>query len=133
MAQRIVTLCDIHQSRDEEVAGSPWSVTITGPGGKPSTFDVDLCDDDAKGLTDLLDVLRDVGRKAANPVGRPKTARAAPGVQPDTEGRYVCPECGKTSTHAQGLGSHRLKAHGVPGVSRAAGTRARVAASGGAE
>jgi uncharacterized C2H2 Zn-finger protein len=37
---------------------------------------------------------------------------------------FKCPECGKTFTRAASLGAHRRRAHGVPGASAQAKTRA---------
>jgi len=62
MAQRIITLCDVHARSDEDKAGATWEVTLTGPGLKATTWEVDLCADDGKGLEDLATMLDEVGR-----------------------------------------------------------------------
>ena len=45
MAQRIITLCDVHARSDEDKAGATWEVTLTGPGLKATTWEGDLCAD----------------------------------------------------------------------------------------
>ena len=71
MAQRIVTVCDAHQAREEEAAGAPWQVSVLAPGeSKPTTWEVDLCPEDGKPLEDLAEMLRLIGRQTEGPKRR---------------------------------------------------------------
>jgi hypothetical protein len=136
MAQKIVTLCDPHQRHDEEVPGAPWTVTLQGPeDGRPTTWAIDLCEDDGKTLVDLASMLDAVGRVVDGP--RRKVATAArkaaraeaqahhapvyrndaqrPVEAPRTAEGFPCPVdgCGKVpSTHAA-LSSHLRSFHGT--------------------
>jgi uncharacterized C2H2 Zn-finger protein len=114
MAQRIQVVCDVHQARDEDADGFTWSVSITPPGGRPVAYDVDLCEDDGKGLQDVLDFLAEVGRQ----VGSTRTAKAPRKAQAVTfqevtsDGRPVCPQCGRVAKSQQGLRMHLTRTHG---------------------
>lgn len=48
----------------------------------------------------------------------------APPAQGNDEDGYLCPECGRHFTRPQGVGRHRLSAHGVTGTSSRAVQRA---------
>jgi hypothetical protein len=134
MAQRIVTLCDVHARNDEDMAGATWEVTLTGPGQKATTWEVDLCEDDAKTLGDLAVMLDAVGRvthgrrtkaptaprKAASGPGQAHTAPAPRygGGTPiegrqDEAGNYPCPVegCGKVPSTRKALMSHLRQYH----------------------
>lgn len=129
MAQRIITLCDAHALHDAEAPGVQWEVTITAPGAKPTAYAIDLCDDDAKPLRDLLEFLAEAGRRAVQQPGKParksggsggptgshpatvgSPAAIAAGVP--TEGPVPCPVdgCDMTPVSVDALGSH-LRAH----------------------
>jgi len=129
MAQRIITLCDVHARSDEDKAGATWEVTLTGPGLKATTWEVDLCADDGKGLEDLATMLDEVGRvthgkRAKAPTAARNGARTAgqgrPGPVPieaptDASGAFPCPVdgCGKTSRTQGGLRTHLSSKHGM--------------------
>lgn len=119
MAQRLITLCDAHIERgDDSHGGLQWEVTITAPGGKPASYVIDLCADDAKPLADLAEFLADVGRKAdtqqprrtaaksGGPARQTVTASAADAPRPcPVEG---CPAVPSTETS---LRSHLRQHH----------------------
>lgn len=123
MAQRIITLCDAHIAADdgEEAGGVEWQVSITAPGAKPMAYAIDLCDDDAKPLRDLLAFLSDVGRRAqqqgrkAAPKtpgsGGPVSSATMAGVP--TEGPIACPVdgCDVTPASPDALQSHLRRHH----------------------
>jgi hypothetical protein len=113
MAQRIVTVCDVHQAHDAEAEGFTWTVSIAAPGAKAVTYDVDLCGDDGKGLQDVLDFLADVGRQADG-VRPSRTPRKA--SQEVTEGTTVCDLCGKVAQSPRGLRMHRTRSHAGTGA-----------------
>lgn len=123
MAQRIVTTCDVHAARDEDAPGLTWSVAMGPPGGKVTTYEIDLCPDDGKGLADLLDMVAELGRKVDGP-GRPRKAPAAQQAAAGSAGGqaaaakareggpYPCPDCDREFATPQGRGAHRSRAHG---------------------
>jgi len=136
MAQKIVTLCDVHARNDEEHPGAAWTVTLHGPEDtRPTTWAIDLCEDDGKTLRDLATMLNAVGRVTEGPRRKAATAarkaarteaeaHAAPVYRhdaqrpveaPRTAEGYPCPVegCGKVpSTHAA-LSSHLRAFHGT--------------------
>ena len=133
MAQKIVTLCDAHMANDEETEGAPWVVSLTGPGEKPVTWEVDLCDQDGKTLRDLATMLDAVGRVTEGPRRKVATAarraartaaqaHAAPRARPEahspveaphTAEGWPCPVegCGKVPRTRNGLASHLRGMH----------------------
>lgn len=144
MAQKIVTLCDPHQRNDEEVPGAPWTVTIQGPDdARPTTWAIDLCDDDGKTLRDLATMLDTVGRvtdgprrkvataarKAARTAGQPHRAPEdrpeahRPVEAPRTAEGYPCPMdgCTKVPSTLAALGSHLRANHDGMTIARATG------------
>lgn len=126
MAQKIVTLCDVHQRNEEEVAGAAWSITMVGPDhSRPVTWEVDLCDDDGKTLRDLAIMLDAVGRRTAGPKPRTSAARTgpAPVAAPHTANDWPCPMdgCDKSSTTRGGLMSHLRTAHDNISLAEATG------------
>jgi hypothetical protein len=114
MAQRIVTVCDVHQAHDAEAEGFTWTVSIAAPGAKAVTYDVDLCGDDGKGLQDVLDFLADMGRPASGvrPSRTPRKASQDLPTETTNDGRPVCAQCGKVAKSMQGLRMHLTRSHG---------------------
>lgn len=135
MAQRIVTLCDVHQHADEETPGVQWTISVHVPGERPVTWEVDLCEDDSKGLRDLAALLDEVGRVVDGPRKRrgSKTAAArveAPGRSgglveqvdaPHTDEGYPCPKCEKVPRTRKGLMSHLKTYHDGMSLAEALG------------
>lgn len=139
MAQRIITLCDSHAAADEERPGVTWEVSVLAPGQtRPTTWEVDLCEDDGKTLEDLTAMLGAVGRvtdgprksrkggKAARPAAEPmpgsptatldaKSGSPGHAVNPprNAQGDYPCPVegCDQVSISKTGLGTHLRKYH----------------------
>jgi hypothetical protein len=128
MAQKIVTLCDAHQANDEEAAGTPWEVTLRGPGlTKGATWEIDLCEQDGKTLTDLAVMLDAVGRRtagkapatAARTTTGPRAHTARTGtprgheVPTNPDGSATCPVpgCGKVPSSRSALASHLRSNH----------------------
>lgn len=133
MAQKIVTLCDVHQRNDEERAGVAWELTMTGPdNSRPITWEVDLCDDDGKMLRDLATMLDQVGRRTGGTkASAARTATASPKVHTSgpapVESRHTaegwpCPMdgCDKAPQTRAGLMSHLRTQH--DGISLAEAT-----------
>lgn len=147
MAQKIVTLCDPHHAADEEVEGREWIVTMQGPEDtKPTTWAIDLCEDDGKTLRDLAAMLGAVGRVAGDPRRKSPKASTAPKAAPRTapephaapvyrndaqrpveaprtaEG-YPCPMegCGKVSSSHSGLAAHLRGFHDGMTIAKATG------------
>lgn len=118
MAQRIVTLCDAHAANDEDAPGATWEVTLRGPGlTKGATWEVDLCEQDGKTLTDLSVMLDTIGRRTAGKAPKPTAAR-------DTSSEpWMCPVagCGKVPSTRKGLQSHLRTYHGGMSLAKALG------------
>jgi len=117
MSQRIVTYCDTHQARDEDVLGQPYDVAFRVNGGQFRFMTIDLCEDCAKPLGDVIKEVADSGREfQGDPVEAIRTkrgpykARKSRAVQPVDTG-FVCDVCSKTFQKAQGLASHRRISH----------------------
>jgi uncharacterized C2H2 Zn-finger protein len=106
MAQKIVTVCDQHAARGQEVPGVTWRLAVMVPGGRLATYDVDACQDCAKPFVDLAQFLSDVGR----PVG--KTPRAVPQADDTPEAERTCPECGLVSVNRTAMRTHLRARHG---------------------
>lgn len=148
MAQRIVTYCDTHLNKGQEIPGATWRLAIQVPGGKLSTYDVDACGDCATDFVALASYLgehgRPVGKTAApdgphvcpecgvslssrgsltshtrNQHGKRLSELTTDGPPPDPTATWDCPECGREFNSPQGMGSHRRRAHDVAGTSRA--------------
>jgi uncharacterized C2H2 Zn-finger protein len=100
MAQQIVTLCDVHLADDIEEPGRPWSVTIQQPGGKPTSYTLDVCEEHGKPLAELVGFLRELGRPVAATVGSP-------------EDGATCPTCGKELKNRGTLSTHVRQQHGT--------------------
>jgi len=113
MAQTIVTFCDPHLVEEVEVPGLPYRVGINLPGEKRwGWFEVDLCPDHAKILTDLSLTLTEYGRPFRPEVTPPPTSTPTPA---GIAGPGVCPECGQVFK-PMGLGVHRRRIHGITGT-----------------
>lgn len=134
MAQRIVTLCDAHQTEhDEEVPGTTWEVTLMAPGEtKPRTWEVDLCEADGKPLTDLATYLSTIGRQTEGPKRkRAAAAKASSQVggsahaaaQVTDDEAWPCPVegCGKRPATRKALGSHLRQYHDGMSLAQALG------------
>jgi hypothetical protein len=144
MAQKIVTLCDVHARNDEDHEGAGWTVTLLGPGdSRPTTWEIDLCEDDGKTLRDLGVMLDAVGRVTEGPrrkvaTAARKAARAAspavtapdhrpeahrPVEAPRTAEGYPCPMagCGKVPTSRSGLATHLRGFHDGMTIAKATG------------
>jgi len=133
MSQKIVTLCDIHQQRDEEVPGRPFDVVARVDGGGFRFVTIDLCESCAKPLVDMVDGFAELGREYTGAVPRPPKRRSratsvARASRPDAgtrgplpveypieetdDGRVVCPTCGTTAANKSSLRSHLRNRHG---------------------
>lgn len=64
-------------------------------------------------------------RKTAAATRTRKTAAATRARGTAATGTFLCPDCGRAFRSAAALGSHRSRAHGVAGTSRARATRRR--------
>lgn len=146
MAKEIVTYCDVHLTRGEHLPAS--SVQFTVDQGMPLEVDLcnDCHKELVEPLVALLNeygqpVKRDTGTSNTGkplllcPVcakqyvqqrgldkhierEHPTPAAARAAVQA-TSGAHQCPECDRSFALPQGLGRHRLSAHGVKGTTRA--------------
>jgi hypothetical protein len=121
MAQKIVTVCDSHQLRDEEESGFPWEIAITPPGGRRATFAVDLCEADGKPLQDLYDFLSEVARRLDHGPRNGKRGQRSPEEIRDAVAAgeiaagSVCPieGCEHRTTTEQALRSHVRDHHSL--------------------
>ena len=123
MAQKIVTLCDPHQANDEEVPGAPWVVTMQGPeDSRPTTWAIDLCEDDGKTLRDLAAMLGAVGRVTEGPRrGMPTAARKAAREAaqahraPEDQRGVPCPleDCDSVLANESSRAAHMRQQHGM--------------------
>jgi hypothetical protein len=132
MAQRIITLCDVHARSDEDAAGTTWAVTLQGPDGKPTSWEIDLCEDDGKTLVDLAVMLNAVGRVTAGPKRRvaaserrqvredQRSGLAAPKA-PEAAPEWPCPLCDKAPISRSALASHLNRHHDGITVAEARG------------
>lgn len=122
MAQRIQTLCDEHQTRQEDLDGETWTIQVVPPHGKAQAYDVDLCTDCGKPLAMALEHLAEIGRKAGKPpalvTARPVPARADDGGAPaPTRGQWAgvgdvaCPICGTRPASDNAMRSHLRNHH----------------------
>jgi len=135
MAQRIYTVCDAHAANDEDSPGQAWEVTLKGPGiTKGATWEIDLCEQDGKTLTDLAVMLDAVGRRTAGRavaasaarVSSSGSARSAPRDRSDAtplpyndDGSVTCPVCGKRPVSRKAMQSHLRQYHDGMTVARA--------------
>lgn len=140
MSQRIVTECDEHAERDERRDGESYDVCVRLAGTRGFVMlSVDLCDEDAKPLRDLVERFEVIGRlydgpppsKAPTASKQPQTCSICGATRSDMSGlrkhmraahgegesehlaEYACSECGKTFATPQGRGAHRNRAHGI--------------------
>lgn len=105
MAQVILSLCDLHMARDEQVPGIPWVVSLGQGPARPLVRTVDLCDDCAKTMRELHDLLDRYGRKSDAPMPSPSLA---PSKQPDP---HKCPACAYVAPNRSALSSHARNKH----------------------
>jgi uncharacterized C2H2 Zn-finger protein len=142
MSQRIVTECDECAERGVARSGITREIHALD-----KAFAVDLCDEDAKPLVDLVERWAHLGRPIGSLVARatcPRcgrefaTAQALGRHAKKAHGERVhelrkaastapapvvvedgveCPECGKRFGNTRGLGAHRFRSHGVKGAS----------------
>lgn len=94
MVKQIISLCDVHLERDEEVSASPIRIGLDD--AKP--IEVDLCKECAKEFVAPL-------RELIERVGQP--------VQTSVQNRLPCPECGKSYKTKDSLAKHQRSMHGV--------------------
>jgi hypothetical protein len=120
MAQVIRTLCDQHLARDEEVDGLTFALTMRPPGQREQTYEVDLCDDCAKPLSELREWLLEQGRKQSRSYtprrsnGVEKSATTAVSATTSDDGK--CPLCdfvSESKEPAHNLSKHLRKQHGT--------------------
>jgi uncharacterized C2H2 Zn-finger protein len=100
MSQRIVVVCDVHQSRDEDAPGRPYDLMLREPGGTFRMLTVDLCEVCAKPVLDVFADVVEVGREFDGELPR--------GGKPPTP----CPVCGKQYANRGSLRSHVERVHG---------------------
>lgn len=115
MSQRIVTFCDAHQSRDEDVPGVRYDFALRSNGDRFVFVTVDLCKDCAKPLADLAAELTEVGREFDGEVPGAKTytgRKRGPKPLPETEENRTCPDCGFVSASRKASTAHRRTQHG---------------------
>jgi len=123
MAQRIVTICDVHARDDVDHEGQTWTVMVQGPDdGKPRTWEIDLCADEGKPLDDLATMLGEVGRLVDGPRRYAKGATAARQLAHAAQVRtataapeWACPVPGggKVPKNRGSLQSHVRNQHGI--------------------
>jgi len=112
MATLIIHVCDQHAAAGEEVEAQGWSFSITPPGERTKSFDVDLCEQCAKGLVDLVAHFDDIARRSAGPSAKARPAATGrAGVTLDDPGAVACPECGQISANRASLGGHARRVH----------------------
>ena len=111
MATELVTLiwCDLDHA--EHVKGSPFTVSIAGPGEQPTSYAVDLCDTCAKSYLDLRAEVVEHGRQVASKSHKRRDAVSADAVPP-TPQACPAPGCDFTTTAASGLDGHCRTQHG---------------------
>jgi len=112
MSQRIVTLCDAHQSRDEDVPGVPYDFALRSNGGRFTFATVDLCEACAKPLVDVIAELTEVGREFDGEVPGGESGRKRGRTPiPETEENRTCPDCGLISKSRNASMTHRRVRH----------------------
>lgn len=115
MSQKIVTLCDICQSENEDHPAVPLQIAIDGGGARV----VDLCDDHrAELVEDLLSALAEFSRPSSAPgiapgKGESKSKGHHAGRPPFGEDvAWTCPVCDWPTTGGRGAArSHVRKEH----------------------
>lgn len=104
MAQKIVTVCDIHAAEDKEMEGYTWQITVAPPGEKGEAYAVDLCGEHSGMLAELQQLLSEHGRKVS---GRRTAAQASAGHFP-----CPAPECDYSAPSRDALSKHTRGLHG---------------------
>lgn len=107
MAQTIVTLCDVHLDKGEDVPGAQtWAFSVGAPSSKPRGYELDLCPDCSGQFGALVVSMTEHARQTS---GSSKPLPVASGVdQP-----VACPECGHITATRQGMDSHLKRKHGI--------------------
>lgn len=113
MAQKIATICDRHlETTGEEVPAVSWSVGIAPTiAGDTRPVDIDLCDECAKDLDDVIAMVTAYGRST-----KPRKRRHRATSTPDGEvAAHVCPVagCGRSFPKRQGVSMHVTRMHGA--------------------
>lgn len=113
MSQKIVTLCDIHQNRDDvETTGETYDLALRAPGGSFRFLTIDLCPVCAKAPLDLVAEVAEWGREFDGPTPLPSPPRRGrPPKESDTS--VVCPICQNTYQHKASMRSHVRNVHGM--------------------
>lgn len=108
MAQSIVTWCDIHLSKGESITGESWVFTISPPGAKTVTFELDACEDCRRSFDLLVEQLGEFARQTAGP----KTAKGSGAVSSSRGGPVApCPLCEFVSANRSSLTDHLRRHH----------------------
>ena len=125
MATELITrtwcdLCTALLSDDVKQAAVTWRFGFNPPDERWRWVEIDLCDDHVSSTVhDMMELVTKHGREGALPKrgsGRPP-GRTMPAT---AAGEFVCPECGQPTRTKQGLGTHRSRIHGIPGVNHKA-------------
>lgn len=112
MSQRIVTLCDFHQARDEEVYGEPVDLAIRSNGGAFKFLTVDLCESCRKSLDDVFAEVLEHGREFdGDPAKAVKAKRS--GRPRSSEEERTCSECQHVFSKPSALRLHLKDVHGI--------------------
>lgn len=108
MAQTILTLCDMHLDRGEEVPATSYDCAVRRQGDVFHFVTVDLCDACAKPLSDLWTELQEQGREFDDASAAVLTA----GKRRKMDAPMDCPVCGKTYSSKGSMRSHVANVHG---------------------
>lgn len=124
MAQRIVTDCDVHGTRDESVPAETFDLVVRRQGEGFRFLTVDLCETCAKPLTDLWVELADKGRSfdgsaaaglhaAAGSAIRKRPNPLATPTRPRSDSAELkCPACDRDFKNRGTLQKHCRQHHG---------------------
>lgn len=118
--QVVTILCDWCYAEHERVEAD--KETTVALDSKPMT--ADLCADHRKrveeSLAFFMSIARRSDRPAPSPSPSPRTVRQSNKVspEPNLNGMLPCDLCEREFEKPQGLGRHRLVAHGIKGQSR---------------
>lgn len=109
MARQIVTWCDAHLAKGEQVVGETWTVSLTVPGGKAREFELDVCADCAAPFHGLLTDLQDSARQISGPKSLPSVGS----VTSDDRGPgpVSCPLCMASPSTESALNTHLREHH----------------------
>lgn len=127
MAQEIVTWCDIHLDQGNSVKGQTWTFSVSEPGGKPRTFELDACGECGGMLSGVFGSIAEHARQIAGSKREAPRALSSGGVSasngavPASNGAVTCPLCDATPVSVGALETH-LRNHHQTSIAEQNGT-----------